>query len=218
MQRRQLLKRLAMLAVVERLGSLRAAWAAGTSPATPGLQRFSGQVTVNGVPARAGMPIKPGDTIATGPGSEAIYVIGKDAYLQRDRSVVSISGDVLKAGLRVITGKLLAVFGKGDKRIETATATIGIRGTGCYIESAPDKVYFCLCYGKAEVASLRDPAHTESIETRYHDHPVYLHTDGSQMMVPAAVINHTDNELYLLESLVGRVPPFYGQARPYSQA
>jgi hypothetical protein len=31
------------------------------------------------------------------------------------------------------------------------------------------------------------------------------------MMVPAGVINHSDDELNLLESLVGRLPPFYGQ-------
>jgi hypothetical protein len=37
-----------------------------------------------------------------------------------------------------------------------------------------------------------------------------------KMMVPADVINHTDAELILLESLVGRVPPFGGNPTPYS--
>jgi hypothetical protein len=31
------------------------------------------------------------------------------------------------------------------------------------------------------------------------------------MMVPAMMMNHSDAELILLESLVGRLPPFYGQ-------
>ena len=209
MSRRLSLKRLAALALATRLGILDAAWAAGRKLATPGIQRIQGDVRINGQPARVGMPVKPGDTISTGPASEAIYVIGQDAYLQRDDSVVSFAADRLKDGLRIINGKLLSVFGKGDKRLETATATIGIRGTGCYIESTADKVYFCLCYGMADVVPHKDPAQRETISTRYHDHPLYLHADGERMMVPASVINHTDLELILLEELVGRLPPFY---------
>ena len=209
MSRRLSLKRLAALALATRLGVLNVAWAAGRKLATPGIQRIQGDVRINGQPARVGMPVKPGDTISTGPASEAIYVIGQDAYLQRDDSVVSFAADRLKDGLRIINGKLLSVFGKGDKRLETATATIGIRGTGCYIESTANKVYFCLCYGMADVVPHKDPAQRETITTRYHDHPLYLHADGERMMVPASVINHTDLELILLEELVGRLPPFY---------
>lgn len=217
MNRRNLFKNLGALLLAERLGALHSAWAAGNKLPPPGLQRITGDVRVNGQPARQGMPIVPGDTISTGKNSEAIYVIGNDAYLQRDQSIVSISGDTLKAGLRILTGKLMSVFGKGDKQIATGTATIGIRGTGCYIEAAEDKVYFCLCYGKADVASIKDPSHRETIETTYHDHPVYLHASGEKMMVPADVINHTDAELILLESLVGRVPPFYGKTGNYKK-
>ncbi len=203
--------------MAERLGVLHSAWATGNKLPPPGLQRITGDVRVNGQMAREGMPILPGDTISTGKNSEAIYVIGKDAYLQRDQSVVSISGDILKGGLRILTGKLMSVFGKGNKQIETGTATIGIRGTGCYIEAAENKVYFCLCYGKADVVSINDPSHSETIESTYHDHPVYLHASGEKMMVPADIINHTDAELTLLESLVGRVPPFYGQSGYYKK-
>lgn len=212
MKRRNLLKGIATLVLTERLGALQTAWAVGAKLPPPGLHRFSGPVLINGQPARLGMPVRPGDTVTTGAGGEAIYIIGNDAYLQRDRSVVNITGDAIKSGLRVLSGKLLSVFGKGEKRIATPTATIGIRGTGCYIEATEDKVYFCLCYGIADVASLKNPAQVETIETRHHDHPVYLQADGSQMMVPASMVNHTDAELILLESLVGRVPPFYGKA------
>lgn len=215
MQRRQVLKGITALAIAERLGALRAAWAKGTKPVAPGIHRLSGQVQVNGQAAREGMPVKAGDTISTGPGSEVIYVIGQDAYLQRDNSVVSIVGEAAKSGLRILTGRLLSVFGKGDKRIETVTATIGIRGTGCYIEAEPERVYFCLCYGKAEVVPLAEPGRIETIETRYHDHPLYIHRNSKQTIVPASVINHSDAELTLLEGLVGRYPPFYGQSSTY---
>lgn len=212
MLRRRLLHSLAALAA---LPLLRPALANGNKPAAPGIQRLRGEVRVNGQPAQVGTVVKPGDTVSTGADSEVIYVIGQDAYLQRDRSTVSVLGDVAKTGMRVLTGKLLAVFGKGPQRIETATATIGIRGTGCYIESAPDKVYFCLCYGKADIELNGAPGKRESIETRHHDNPLYLHASGQSMMVPAGVENHNDDELTMLEALVGRVPPFAGQAAAY---
>jgi hypothetical protein len=217
MNRRKLLKGMTGLALAEYLGALNAAFAAGGKLPPPGMHRLSGKVEVNGRPARQGMAILAGDTITTGSDGEAIYIIGNDAYLQRDRSTVTLTSNALTNGLRVLNGKLLSVFGKGTKQIETSTATIGIRGTGCYIEAAPDKVYFCLCYGIADVASLKDPTHSETIETRHHDHPVYLHADGTQMMVPADVINHSDSELVLLESLVGRLPPFYGTTGNYAK-
>jgi hypothetical protein len=34
-------------------------------------------------------------------------------------------------------------------------------------------------------------------------------------MAPAAMVNHTDAELILLENLVGRWPPFYGKSGAY---
>lgn len=210
MQRRQLLKGIAALTIAEQLGFLHAAWALGDKLPPPGIFRLKGEVRINGKLAREGTLVQAGDVITTGAQSEAIYIIGKDAYLQRDRSTVSLSGDALKGGLRVITGKLLAVFGKGDKRIETGTATIGIRGTGCYIEAAENKVYFCLCYGTADIASNKAPDKVETIQTEHHEHPVILHANGSQMEA-AEMINHTDSELILLESLLGRVPPFFGK-------
>ncbi|MGE5493087.1 MAG: hypothetical protein ACM31P_17570 [Actinomycetota bacterium] len=213
MERRKILKGIAALAAMESVAGI--ARAMGNRPVKPGVYRVSGQVSINGKPAQEGMAVAAGDTIVTGPGSEVIYVVGQDAFLQRDNSTVSLVGEGVKTVLRIFTGKLLSVFAKGDKRIETATATIGIRGTGCYIESAPERVYFCLCYGRAEVSPLADPGHIENIETRHHDHPIYIHRDGQRMMVPATVANHTDAELTLLEGLVGRYPPFYGQSGSY---
>lgn len=212
MHRRQLIKGLATFAIAERLGMLQAAWALGDKLPPPGIFRIKGEVRINGQIAREGSLLGPGDVITTGPQSEAIYIIGQDAFLQRDRSSVSIAGEALKGGLRVLTGKLMAVFGKGEKRIEAGTATIGIRGTGCYIEAEEKKVYFCLCYGTADISSSRMPGKVETIQTKHHENPVTLHTDGSLMMEKSPMLNHTDAELILLESLLGRVPPFYGQS------
>lgn len=204
-------------------GVIRDTLAAGTTPVAPGMHRIRGTVTLNGQQAREGQLVRAGDTIVTGPGSEAIYVIGQDAYLQREKSSVSFAGTGVGAAagaaaanvMRVITGGILAVFGKGEKKLIVPTATIGIRGTGCYIEAEAKQVYFCLCYGIAEVAPNADPRQVERIETTHHDHPITIHHDDAMpMMAPATVKNHTDAELVLLENLVGRWPPFYGKTGP----
>ena len=217
-QRRQTLKRLAAAGLVAGLGLsglIREALANGTKPVTPGVHKVTGDVSINGKPARTGMAVGTGDTLVTGASSEVIYVIGQDAFLQRENSTVSFSGAAADV-MRVLTGKILSVFGKGHKRLETATATIGIRGTGCYIESEARQVYFCLCYGVAELSPSADPTHIEHIETTHHDRPVYINNDSSMpMMVDASVINHSDAELDLLESLVGRRPPFNPGAYRY---
>jgi hypothetical protein len=187
--------------------------AAGTSPLQTGLRRIRGDVFVNDSPAQEGQLIKPGDTVKTGPEAEAIYVIGQDAFLQRGSSIVRFGSDAAAGFMRVVTGRILSVFGRGDKRLLVGTATIGIRGTACYIEEEATRTYFCLCYGEAEVVPSVAPQEREVIRTRHHDHPIYISANPAmpKSMVPAEVINHTDAELTLLENLVGRVPPFQGQ-------
>ena len=214
-RRRLLLARLSsigLLAGAGVSGLIRDALAKDKNAHLSGMRKVSGQVTVNNMPARMGMQVGAGDIIITGPGSTAIYVIGKDAYLQREQSSVSFASSALGAtvsSMRVITGRILAVFGKGNKELQTGTATIGIRGTACYIEIEETRTYFCLCYGIAEVVPLSDPSRAERIVTKQHDRPVYIaQGSGDQAIVPAQVINHTNVELELLESLVGRELPF----------
>ena len=206
MKRREVCKLLGALP----LTGIAAVSANGAKPGGQGLYRVSGNVLVNGKPAKEGTLIRPGDTVVTGPGSEAVFVVGQDAYRQRGNSTVALLGDTIKGGLRVLSGGLLSVFAKGERQIVTPSATIGIRGTGCYIEASPERVYFCLCYGSAEVVPSAAPHQAETYSTRHHDHPLYLLPDGRRSMVPAGVANHGDAELVELESLVGRTPPFQG--------
>ena len=75
------------------------------------------------------------------------------------------------------------------------------------MEAETARTYFCLCYGTAEVAATMGGAR-ESYSTRHHESPRYIYGDGrKRAIVPAGVANHTDSELILLESLVGRSPP-----------
>ena len=212
--RRRRMKQLAGLAALcagGTLGLIQRVLARGTKPVPPGVYALKGEVLIDGKPASPGQAVRPGATVRTGRGAEVTYIIDQNAFLQRENSVVQFGTDAAKDFFRVLSGKLLSVFGKGSKTLHTPTATIGIRGTGCYIEAQESAVYFCLCYGEAEIRPTADPSRIERIVTRHHDHPVMIHHDNERpMMADAKVINHTDAELTLLENLTGRWPPFYG--------
>lgn len=204
MHRRHLLQLLAA-GLLTPLAAIQQAIANNANP-VQGIRKMSGEVSIDGKPAQAGMAIKPGSSVSTAADAEVVYVVGQDAFLQRGGSTVRFeTADTL----RVLTGKILSVFAKGNRRIVTPTATIGIRGTGCYIEASEERVYFCLCYGRAELVPLADPQRVEQLTTHHHDRPLYIHRDvATPSLVPAEVVNHQDAELVMLEALVGRTPPF----------
>ena len=94
--------------------------------------------------------------------------------------------------------------------------TIGIRGTAIYIEVEAARAYVCLCYGEIDITSTADPAIRETLRTTHHDQPRYVMGPGAgEILQRAPVINHTDAELIMLESLVGRRVPFLNSPMGY---
>lgn len=194
------------------------ALAKGDMPAAPGIYDLSGTATVNGQAAKTGTLVKPGDKVVTAAKSHAVVVIGKDAYLLRAGTNVTFEADPQRSGVlsavAVATGKVLSVFAKrseGTVAIKPPNATIGIRGTGAYIEVHEGRTYFCLCYGKAEVGGKGLPG-TKAFSTQHHESPVWLDDrSGNLKIEPAPMLEHTDAELIMLEKLNGREPPFVAQ-------
>jgi hypothetical protein len=189
--------------------ALRIADALAKGDIPPGINQLDGTATINGRAAHVGAPVSVGDRIATGRGSQAVIVIGADAFLVRAKSAMETKGGagVLKE-LLIESGQVLSVFAKKPVAIKAANASIGIRGTGAYIEVNPDSVYFCLCYGEALVEGPgMDSA--KLVKTTHHEEPLVLRDDGGIMRVePGPFLNHSDAELVMLEALVGREPPF----------
>ena len=149
--------------------------------------------------------------LETGDDGFLIFAVGQDAFVMRANSSLKLEGsNSVVDVLRLISGRLLSVFGKTEHRVETLVATIGIRGTGLYVESDPEKSYICTCYGTTEFGPTDDPGDRKIIEATHHDAPKYVlaKAEGSKRIVSAPFINHTDSELALLEALVGRETPF----------
>ncbi|PHS79119.1 MAG: hypothetical protein COB59_03445 [Rhodospirillaceae bacterium] len=202
------------------LAVLKNASANSKVPIIPGVQKIVGDVRLNGISAQVGQLVHPGDVCTTGADSECIIIIGEHAFLLRERAEIEFYSEYFEEGLntslsgriRIAAGALLAVFGNTDTTLSTPLATIGIRGTACYVEVGLEKDYVCLCYGRAELRSKLNPAVGEDLDTFHHDAPRNFYANPAEhnglFIEPEEMINHIDEELILLESLVGRIPLF----------
>jgi hypothetical protein len=171
------------------------------------------EVYVNGKRSYHGATIRPGDVVKTGGLSEAVFVVGKDAFMLRQNSEMRLikgknASSTVVAGLRLVTGGLLSVFAPGQRKVQTATATAGIRGSACYVEVRPEGTYFCTCYGKVDLSDSAGDA-TLQVSAEHHDaNIVHANAQAGNAIEHTTQQNHYDEELILLTALVGTKPPF----------
>lgn len=215
--RRNLLKLMAAGALASggMLGLIREVLANGSGPnRKQGIYKLEGTVTFNGKPKQVGDLVSLPVQVVTGAKSAAVFVVGEDAYMVRPNSKLTLTGNEKgrTSDIKLLAGGLLSVFAKGEVTLSTTTATAGIRGTGIYMESWPKKSYVCLCYGWVKLMPTGREDLAQKFNTTHHESPRMIYPDRMENM---PVENHTDDELYLLESLTGRIPPFWGQAYGY---
>ena len=150
-----------------------------------------------------------GDELLTGPGDSLVFVMGDSAFHLRQNSRLKVEGDtggVVVNALRLLTGGVISVWGKGPQRkISTPTATAGIRGTGVYAEVFPEqdnRSYLCICYG---VVDLEASTERKLVQAQYHDahwgEPI---ARNGRLLTPAPLLNHTDEELEYMAQLVNQ--------------
>ncbi len=178
------------------------------------VHELRGSVRVNGEPVTRRTRFKPGDHIITGNDGYLVFIHGDDAFMLRSRSELVVGprdDDAQRMGLfNLVTGALGAVFRRksGFRRVKTQLATIGIRGTGVYVETRGDGTYFCTCWGAVDIQANDNPRDREQIESRNHT-PRLISAqavDGTRFQ-PAPFETHTDQEMDILEKCVGRRSP-----------
>jgi hypothetical protein len=169
-----------------------------------------GKVLINGRQATYKSDVMPGDRIVTGNDGHLVFVMGKDAYMVRSRSEFVIERKDEGIGfLRLVTGALGAVFGKGGRReIHAQNVTAGIRGTGIYTETRGDGTYFCTCWGEVDLASVDDPKDRQVVLSARHE-PRFVATRATAgtRFAAAPFETHTDEEMDILQKCVGRRSP-----------
>lgn len=171
--------------------------------------KLEGDVRINNQLASMDSAVRVGDEIQTGNNSYIIFVIGSNSHILRSNSRMTV-GATGRQPINLASGKLLSVFAPGRPlELATPTAVVSIRGTGLYMESEPERSYVCTCYGSTTIGVAGAPAISETVTTKHHDVPKYVISSGStQRIEPAPFKNHDDEELLLLETLVGRTTPF----------
>lgn len=175
---------------------------------TAQLGEVMGELYVNGFRAPPGTTIKPGDQVLTGPDTRQSFAIGQDAFMIKPLTSLQIEGKGFVSGLRVLTGGLLGVFGRGGTRtLRTATVTAGIRGTGVYVEASSIMSYFCTCYGEVDLECVTYGSKKRVKTDNHKANFIYGKIDSGRSIVDAPVVNHSNEELMMLEKMVGRVSP-----------
>ncbi len=187
------------------MGGIEAAYAQQRS----NVVEVQGDVLVNGLRMSPQLAIQTGDRLETGPGSNLIFVIGNASFQVRQNSRLTVErGASLNAVsvLRILTGAVASVFGKGSNRlIVTPTLTAGIRGTGVYTEVQPDqnyRSYFCNCYGTVDVTVGGE--RVQSVADYHQSFWAEAAPVQGKLLRPAKAINHTDEELEVLARLVNQ--------------
>lgn len=177
-------------------------------PANRSIYQLLGDVSINGVSATSETTINPGDQVITGERSYVIFVVGQESYILRSNSDMTVGGS--RRGVELSRGKMLSVFAPGNPtNITTPTAVVSIRGTGVYVESESERSYVCTCYGTTSLSAPGNAAVSETIRSTHHSAPRYITNEGSSQSIQAAPFkNHDDEELLLIETLVGRSTPF----------
>jgi hypothetical protein len=183
----------------------------GATQAYGVIQELSGEVLLNGYRMAANSALRVGHTVTTGRDGRIWFTLGGDAYFLRPGGELRLQSsdppDTLIDLLRLVTGALGATFSRGARRSVIArTATIGIRGTGIYVEATRDETYACTCFGSTDLRSTATGMMMDSIPLTTERHIARrISRDG---IVAAPFERHTNEEMARLERLVGRPNPF----------
>lgn len=173
------------------------------------IHELSGGVYINKRRATPADAVLPGDVVSTSQNGRIAFSVDGDAFRLSGFSSIRVGNreSSLINTLELFTGRLLSVFKTGRPRtIFTATLTMGIRGTGVYLDTTPSSTFCCTCYGKTEVSS---GGQTLAFDAVHHEGRQFDYDHGQLVNVgPGKMRGHTDDDLRQLESYVGRVPLF----------
>ena len=175
------------------------------------IHEIEGDVFINQAKINSASIIQNGDEIVVSQQGKLVFSLGEDAFLVRGGTTLQVYSEhnnLLVSALRLVTGAMLGVFAKrkSTTRIYTNTATIGVRGTAMYAAVTKDKLYTCTCYGHTDLIVGLE---REDVISKHHNaHVVTTNGSGNAQMKAFEVIDHNDDELRMLEALVGRKPSF----------
>lgn len=175
------------------------------------VHELSGEVLLNGHLMARNSAVRAGQTISTGRDGRVWFTVAGDAYFLRPGSELRLrpggTRDTVIEALRLVSGALGATFGRGPRRsLVTQTVTIGVRGTGIYVETTPQETYACTCFGSTELLSAASTAPMDAVLVSADHHRARRILRDRILQAPFE--RHTSEEISRLERLAGRPNPF----------
>jgi len=180
------------------------------------LREVAGSVRLNGIALGKFDDIRGGDTITTGADGAIWFTVGGDAYFLRPRSELRLISDRARStfvsALRLLSGAVGATFARGAARsLHTPTVTVGIRGTGVYLEVDAQETYACTCFGATDIMSGQGGDMMERVQLIAGQHQarrIFRDPQGAMRIAQAPLERHTSDEMTRLERYAGRPDPF----------
>jgi len=180
------------------------------------VHEVSGDVFLDERPLTAQSGIEGGQAVRTGADGRVWFSVAGDSYFLRPGSRLELRQrdwrESFIDALRLVTGAMGATFRTGAPRSVIAqTVTIGIRGTGVYVETSATQTYACTCFGITEMYSAAGGAMMEQVRVSTQNHQarrIYRDPSMGMRIVQAPFERHTNEEISRLERQVGRPNPF----------
>ena len=171
------------------------------------IHELEGKVWVNGKLANLETEIHFGDQVMTGGLSHVVIKLDGSVYRIANSSKLTLPEGKENVSLNFLYGAFLAVFRHDvHKTIHTRAAILGVRGTGLYLSDRGNETHLCACYGDIDFFDASNPENKRHIHAEYH-HLASLDHKTGKFKTNLRMTGHTDEDLFVLEELVGRTPP-----------
>lgn len=180
-------------------------------PATEAIIEYlSGDVLVNNKRAETDDKIANKSTIATGDDgiceiifdNKNIIKVSSNTLFELDFSGVHKSVNLKQGTLINVLKKLATLTDDADFTIETANAVLGVRGTSFFVKADEDSTYVCVCNGTVTVMDEKKN-NPEEISAKHHVARLFTKTDQGTVMIPAAMLYHTDEDIEKVAEKIG---------------
>lgn len=171
-----------------------------------GIHKLQGDVFINNRRASAESRIRAGNRIVVAHDGELAFSIGQDAFLLKGGSAVELVGGTTLSSLRLLTGSVLASLETRSRpfHLVSSMAIVAVRGGAVYLSAEPHRLYTWTRYGESELRFGRQRQAVSASDTAYE-----IVRDSAGMTMQSMQVNEQmDDELRMLESLVGRTPAF----------
>jgi hypothetical protein len=156
------------------------------------------------------MALRPGDSVSTGSDALLVAIVGRDAYLLRADSQLELEAgrkNGIPGVLRVVSGALLAVFATGESEADPDEQCDHRhpRHGGVRRERGEPHLRLHLLTALRAWRLPTTRRWSKRCAQKHHESDrASVYPKGAAAMIEKApVMNHTDAELVMLESLVG---------------